>query len=152
MAFGLSKPGTHHRKLSDLPNEWVGWLEPGVEVEGKMKVTGGLFRLNSSFKGEIVSEGSVVVHDQGEVDGNIQCRVLSITGKVKGTVHAKERLEIKEHGSVVGDIYTSCLLVDPGGFFDGQCHMHTPEAAIQPSGGVDSQEHLLASTAETKPT
>jgi hypothetical protein len=92
MAFGLSKPGTRHRELSDLPNDWVGWLEPGVEVEGKMKVTGGLIRLNSFFKGDIVSDGAVVVHDQGEVEGNIQSRVVSITGKVKGTVHAKERL------------------------------------------------------------
>jgi cytoskeletal protein CcmA (bactofilin family) len=141
MAFGLSKPGTRHRELSDLPGDWVGWLEPGVEVEGKMKVTGGLIRLNSFFKGDIVSDGAVVVHDQGEVEGNIQSRVVSITGKVKGTVHAKERLEIKEHGSVVGDIYTSCLLVDPGGFFDGQCHMPTPEPATQEPNGVDSQEH-----------
>ena len=141
MAFGLSKPGTRRCELSDLPNDWVGWLEPGVEVEGKMKVTGGLIRLNSFFKGDIVSDGAVVVHDQGEVEGNIQSRVVSITGKVKGTVHAKERLEIKEHGSVVGDIYTSCLLVDPGGFFDGQCHMPTPEPATQKPNGVDSQEH-----------
>ena len=142
MAFGLSKPGTRHRELSNLPTDWVGWLEPGVEVEGMMKVTGGLIRLNSFFKGEIVSEGSVVVHDQGEVEGNIQCRVLSITGKVKGTVHAKERLEIKKHGSVVGNIYTSCLMIDPGGFFDGQCHMPTPEPAIPAPNGVDSQEHI----------
>ena len=73
----------------------------------------------------------VVVHDQGEVEGEIKSRVVSITGKVKGTVHAKERLEIKEHGIVLGDIYTPCLLVDPGGFFDGQCHMPTPEPASQ---------------------
>ena len=142
MAFGMSKPTKRRRELSSLPDDWVGWLEPGVEVEGKMKVTGGLIRLNSFFKGEIVSEGSVVVHDQGEVEGNIQCQVLSVTGKVKGTVHAKECLEIKESGSVVGDIYTSCLLVDPGGFFDGQCHMPAPEPAIPAPIGVDSQEHI----------
>ncbi len=80
-----------------------------------------------------------MVHDQGEVEGNIQARVVNITGKVKGNVHAKERLEIKEHGSVVGDIYSSCLLVDPGGFFDGQCHMPAPEPAIQSPEVADSQ-------------
>jgi cytoskeletal protein CcmA (bactofilin family) len=68
--------------------------------------------------------------------------VLSVTGKVKGTVHAKERLEINESGSVVGDIHTSCLPVDPGGFFDGQCHMPTPEPAIPAPNEVDSQEHI----------
>ena len=102
MAFGMGKPTTRRRELSDLPGDWVGWLEPGVEMEGKMKVSGGLIRLNAHFKGEIVSDGAVVVHDQGEVEGDIQSRVVSITGKVKGAVHAKERLEIKEHGIVHG--------------------------------------------------
>ena len=40
MAFGMSKPTTRRRELSDLPDDWVGWLEPGVEMEGKMKVIG----------------------------------------------------------------------------------------------------------------
>jgi len=141
MAFGISKPTTRRRELSDLPDDWVGWLEPGVKVEGKMTVTGGLIRLNSHFKGEILSDGAVVVHDQGEVEGEINSRVVSITGKVKGTVHAKERLEIKEHGIVQGDIYTPCLLVDPGGFFDGQCHMPTPEPASAAPKAADSPEH-----------
>ena len=141
MAFSLNKPATRRRELSDLPDDWVGWLEPGVEVEGKMKVTGGLLRLNSHFKGEIVSDGAVVVHDQGEVEGDISSRVVSITGKVKGTVHAKERLEIKEHGIVLGDIHTPCLMVDPGGFFDGQCHMPSPEPASQTPKSLDADKH-----------
>jgi cytoskeletal protein CcmA (bactofilin family) len=140
MAFNLNKPATRRRELSDLPDDWVGWLEPGVEVEGKMRVTRGLVRLNSHFKGEIVSDGAVVVHDQGEVEGDIQSRVVSITGKVKGKVHAKERLEIKEHGIVVGDIETPCLMIDPGGFFDGQCHMPAPEPSTQAPKSLDSKE------------
>jgi cytoskeletal protein CcmA (bactofilin family) len=141
MAFGMSKPATRRRELSHLPDDCVCWLEPGVELEGNMKVASGLIWLNARFKGDIVSDGPVVVHDQGEVEGNIQCRVVSITGKVKGTVHARERLEIKEHGIVVGGIYTSCLSVDPGGFLDGECHMPTPEPASQTPEGVASQGH-----------
>ena len=127
MPFGLGK--STRRQLPELSGDWVGWLDPGVEVEGKMKVTSGLIRVNTHFKGEIQSEGAVVVHDQGEVDGDIRTRILSVTGKIKGNVHASERLEIKEHGVVLGSIYTPCLLVDPGGFFDGQCHMPTPGPA-----------------------
>ncbi len=141
MAFGMGKPSAHRRELTDLPDDWVGWLEPGVEVEGKMKVTTGLVRLNSHFRGEITSDGAVVVHDQGEVEGDIHAKVASITGKVKGSIHAAERLEIKEHGIVLGDIFTPCLLVDPGGFFDGQCHMPTPEPAGQTPSSADAQEH-----------
>jgi cytoskeletal protein CcmA (bactofilin family) len=131
MAFGIGKLKTRRQQFSELPDDWVGWLEPGVELEGKMHVTRGLVRLNTHFKGKISSEGAVVVHDQGEVEGEIHSKVVSITGKVKGTIHAAERLEIKEHGIVLGHIYTPCLLVDPGGFFDGQCHMPAPEPASQ---------------------
>ena len=140
MEFSINKLTSRRRELSGLPEDWVGWLEPGVEMEGKMKVTGGLFRLNAHFKGEIVSDGAVVVHDQGEVEGEIQSRVVSITGKVKGSVHAQERLEIKENGILLGDIYTPCLMVDPGGFFDGECHMPTPEPANQAPKEEESTE------------
>jgi cytoskeletal protein CcmA (bactofilin family) len=140
MAFGLGK-SRRRRELAELPDDWVGWLEPGVELEGKMKVSSGLIRLNTQFRGEIVSEGTVVVHDQGEIEGDIHTKVLSITGKVKGNVHATDRLEIKEHGIVLGDIYTPCLVVDPGGYFDGQCHMPTPEPEKQTATDRDSEGH-----------
>jgi cytoskeletal protein CcmA (bactofilin family) len=103
-----------------------------VEVEGKMKIASGLIRVNTHFTGEIRSEGTVVVHDQGEVDGEIHTRIISVTGKIKGNVHASELLEIKEHGVVLGAIYTPCLVVDPGGFFDGQCHMPHPNPPPKP--------------------
>jgi cytoskeletal protein CcmA (bactofilin family) len=137
MPFGFGK--SKRRQLADLPDDWVGWLEPGVEVEGKMKVTSGLIRVNTHFKGEIDCEGTVVVNDQGEVDGEIRTRIISVTGKIKGKVHASERLEIKEHGVVLADIFTPCLLVDPGGFFDGKCHMPTPEPVTQTANGVDTK-------------
>jgi cytoskeletal protein CcmA (bactofilin family) len=128
MPFGWGK-SRRRRQLADLPDDWVGWLEPSVEVEGKLKFSAGLIRLNSHFKGEIYSEGTVVIHDQGEVEGEVRSKLVSITGKLKGSVYASERIEIKENGVVMGDIYTSCLVVDPGGVFAGQCHMPTPEPA-----------------------
>ena len=138
MPFGFGK--SKRRRLADLPGDWVGWLEPGVEVEGKMKVTSGLIRVNTLFKGEISCEGTVVVHDEGEVDGEIHSRIISTTGKIKGNIHASERLEIKECGVVIGDIYTPCLVIDPGGSFDGNCHMPTPESAPQATSGA--KEHV----------
>jgi cytoskeletal protein CcmA (bactofilin family) len=141
MAFSLKRP--RRRELVELlDDDMVGLLEPGVEVEGKMKIASGMIRLNSHFKGEIASEGTIVVAEQGEVEAEIRAKHISIAGKVKGSVHASERLEIKEHGIVLGDIHTPSLVVDPGGYFDGQCHMPTPEPARQPASGVDSKGRL----------
>jgi cytoskeletal protein CcmA (bactofilin family) len=140
MPFGFGK-SRRRRQRADLPDDWVGWLEPGVEVDGKMKIASGLMRVNTHFTGEIRCEGTVVVHDQGEVEGEIYARIISVTGKIKGSIHASESLEIKEHGVVLGAIYTPCLIVDPGGFFDGQSHMPTPEPTSQAINGLSTKNN-----------
>lgn len=139
MRFGLGKKRGRHQPAEMEQEEWTGHIEPGVEMEGKLKVSAadGLFRLNSHFKGDIQSEGKVVVAEQGDVEANMRARLISIYGKVRGTIRAFERLEIMEHGIVLGDIYTPCLVIDPGGYFDGQCHMPTPEPAKQIADGVE---------------
>ena len=113
----------------------VGFLEPGVEVEGKLKVPAGMFRLNCHVKGEVHSEGMLVVAEQGEVEGDIHARQISVAGKVKGSIRASESLEIKKAGIVLGGIFTPKLFVEPGGYFDGQCHMPTPEPEKQSTPG-----------------
>lgn len=112
-----------HLGHSRQPEAATGSLDPGIEMEGKMKASAGLVRINAHFKGEIVSEGTIVIAEQGEVEASIQAKVISIAGKVKGNVHATERLEIKEHGVLLGDIHTPVLTIEPGGYFEGECQM-----------------------------
>ena len=133
MALFSSKPARRRPALEAPDHELVGHLEAPVEVEGKMKVSTGLIRLDGHFKGEIVCDGFVEVNEPGEIEGEIHTKWISINGKVKGTVHASEALAIMEHGVVLGDIYTPKLIIEPGGYFDGQCHMPTPEPAKSPT-------------------
>lgn len=142
MAFGFGKKRRRRELIDLLDDEMVGLLMPGVEMEGKMRVTvnAGLVRVNTHFKGEIECEGTIAVNDQGEVEADIRTKVLSVKGKVKGTIHASERLEIMEHGVVLGDIYTPCLIIDPGGYFDGTCHMPTPEPEKSTAPAVESKD------------
>ncbi len=110
----------------------VAALEPGVDVEGKMALTSGTVRVNAHFKGEIVGDGTVLVAERGEVEAEIKAKTVVVVGKVKGSVRAAERLEIRERGVILGDIFTPVLLVEPGGYFDGQCHMPTQTAETAP--------------------
>lgn len=138
------KANPRRRQLAQLlENDLIGLIEPGIELEGRLKFSSGMVRLNAHFKGEIQSEGSIVVADEGEVEAEIHARHVSIAGKVKGAIHASERIEIREHGVILGDIYTPCLVVDPGGYFDGQCHMPTPADPLKQSvKGTASKENL----------
>lgn len=108
-------------------HELVGLLEPGIEFEGKMTVASGLVRINTHLKGEVDCAGAVVIADQGEVEGEIRAGFVSIAGKVKGTIRATEKVEIKANGVVLGDIHTASLVIERGGYFDGQCHMPIPD-------------------------
>jgi cytoskeletal protein CcmA (bactofilin family) len=121
LSFWKSRPQPAPSPGEDM----VGYFEPSVELEGIMKVAAGMIRLNTHFKGAITSQGTVVVAGQGEVEASIQAKLVSVAGKVKGNVHASDRLEIKEHGVVLGEIYTRVLVVEPGGYLEGQCHMPT---------------------------
>jgi cytoskeletal protein CcmA (bactofilin family) len=140
----------NHRKpnvtteFADLGRqEVVGLLEPGIEMDGKIKLSSGALRLNSHFKGEIEGDGVVLVAEQGEVDASITVKAVSVAGKVKGSVHASERIEINQHGVVLGDIFTPVLVVEPGGYFDGTCHMPTPGTNERTTNEVDKREQTI---------
>lgn len=125
--------------LRTVPNEEVvAFLEPGIEIEGQMRVSTGMVRLNCQFRGEVYSEGTVIVPSQGEVEGEIEALQISIAGKVKGKVRAAERLEIMEHGILLGDVETPTLVVDPGAYFSGHCEMPTDEIERAAPNEVDS--------------
>lgn len=111
---------------STVDHELVGLLEPGVEFEGRMTISSGMVRLDTHFRGEIHSKGVLVLAERGELEGEIHSKLVSVAGKVKGVIHASERVEIKANGVVLGDIHAPSLIVEPGGYFDGQCHMPAP--------------------------
>src|SRR5579859_4014590 len=140
MPFGSGK-NRRRRELTELlEDDLVGLLLPGADFYGKMSFASGMIRLDSHCKGEITCEGTIMVGNQGEIEADIHARIISIGGKVKGTIHASERIEIKERGLLQGDIHTPCLVVDPGGFFDGQCHMAAPEPEKQPSQNIGAKK------------
>ena len=136
MRFGLLRPKGEFKEVSNV--DLVALLAPGIELEGTMKYASGTTRLDCHFKGEISSEGTIVVGDRGEVEANIHAKQISIAGKVKGNVQASECLELKEHAVLLGDVETPSLIIDPGGYFEGHCHMPTAVSEDSTSNQVDS--------------
>lgn len=120
----------------------VALFEPGVEIEGKVRINEGMVRFNTHFKGEVSGDGEVVVAEQGEVEADLDVKAVSVTGKLKGNVHVSDRIEIRERGMVLGNIYTPILVVEPGGYFDGECHMPATSNTAVPSetGGQTSKQ------------
>jgi len=111
----------------EAPGNLVALLGGGTEFEGTLRAGAGQVRLDAAFKGTATSEGTITIDEHGDVVAELNAKVISISGKLKGTAKASERLEIRSRGVVLGDISTPVLIVEPGGYFDGQCHMPVPE-------------------------
>jgi len=102
------------------------YLGPDVSIEGILRFEHSVL-IEGKFKGEIQSNGQLVIGESAEVEADIQSRQITIKGTVKGTVKATERLQIQGKAEVSGDLTTPSLQMDETVTFEGKCSM-TPNS------------------------
>ena len=125
LIFGRKKS---QPQSSPAPSEAiVSSFGPGAEFEGTLTAAAGTVCINSCFRGKAISDGTILIGETGNVEAELSARVITVAGKLKGLARASERFEIRARGVVLGDISTPVLLIEPGGFLEGQCHMPNPE-------------------------
>ncbi len=156
-------------------------------VEGKTMSTdairplpttpGGSARLGASLhvKGEI--SGNEDLHVDGSVEGLIQledrkltvgasakvtadvvAREVVVYGSVKGNLRARDRIEIKKDGSVVGDLTTARIMIEDGAYFKGSIEIdrnaaeaaaHSDKPAVARPAGTPSPVHAAPIAAKS---
>ncbi len=111
-------------------------LRGGMAYIGKtVKVKGELSgREDLYVDGEV--EGTVELRDHhltvgpnGRVKANLYAKDITIIGKVEGNVRAIDKVEIRKSGSLIGDIITSCPIIEEGAYVKGSIEMQRPEVA-----------------------
>ena len=117
--------------LGDGDGEWAGFLDQEARVEGTLEVPG-TFRLDGAVKGNILSRHALVLGETAQVEGEIEGERVVIYGKFRGIVRARQQVEIHPGAVVSGDVYTPCLILEPGGRFNGRCYLNTPAAEGEP--------------------
>jgi len=111
--------------------EFTGFLDKGVRCEGTLEASG-VFRIDAQMKGNLLSSHSLVLGEGARVEGQIEGNHVIIAGKFDGVIFAKGRVEIQARGVVTGEIHSPCLVIDPGGIFDGRCHMLAASESTKP--------------------
>ena len=119
------------RKKEEHSDEWTGFLDKAVRLEGTLELVG-TFRLDARVKGNIISADSLVLGEEARVEGQIEGNHVVISGRFDGVIFAKGRVEIQARGVVTGEIHAPCLVIEPGGIFDGHCHMLASSEAGRP--------------------
>jgi cytoskeletal protein CcmA (bactofilin family) len=118
-------------KGSAPSGEWIGFLDKGVTVEGRVELAG-TFRIDCQMKGTIVSNSTVVLGENARVEGEIDGNHVVVGGRFEGVLSAKGRVEILAKGVVRGEVHAPCMVIEAGGILDGRCHMTNVEEGKQP--------------------
>ena len=90
------------------------------------------------------TESNLTIGEGAKVNGQINANVITIGGKIRGIVRAKDKLNLDSKSNLKGDIFTKDLVNDEGAKFDGKCKTGGS------TGIGESQETTKPSTTITK--
>lgn len=114
--------GERERPLRVIEQNPTTLLDRGCQFEGKLTFEGSV-QINGRFRGEIFSDGHLVIGEGAEVEGKIEIDSVQISGNMVGTIQAKRKIEMLPPACVRGDITTVSLVVQEGAQFEGNCSM-----------------------------
>jgi cytoskeletal protein CcmA (bactofilin family) len=88
--------------------------------------------VEGEVKGLLISAHTLILGDEARVEGQIEGNDVVISGHFSGVIFAKGKVEIHNQGIATGEIHSHCLVIEPGGIFDGECHITAPSEAAKP--------------------
>jgi cytoskeletal protein CcmA (bactofilin family) len=101
-------------------------ISSGVLIEGKLASKGNV-RVDGTVKGDVNVTGNVTVGESGEINGQINADVITVGGKITGTLNAKEKVVLEAKAILKGDLIAKILVVEGGAKFDGNSKMDSKE-------------------------
>jgi len=94
-------------------------LGPGLKIKGELIGHEDL-KLEGKIEGAISLGGHRLnVGSTAHIHAHIVAREVVVAGEVIGNVNARDRIEIKKGGSIVGDLTTARIVIEDGAFFKG---------------------------------
>jgi len=100
----------------------INLIANGTSVTGDITSDSGI-RIDGKLKGKMNIKGKVVIGNPGEVNGDIVCKQIEVSGLVNGNIHAAELVSLKATAKINGEIITRKLAIEPGAVFTGSCRM-----------------------------
>jgi len=106
-------------------------ISSGVIVEGKLSSNGNV-RIDGTVNGDINANGNLTIGNQGEVTGEVHAQVITVGGKISGTITAHDKIILESTSLLKGDIITKILVVEEGAVFEGKSTMNSPNKPSNP--------------------
>ncbi|HWR44055.1 polymer-forming cytoskeletal protein [Sporomusa sp.] len=115
--FGSSKKQTI--SMSDQVGTII-----GRDTSFKGNITSqGTIRIDGQHEGELVTAGDVVVGESGRMQAHLKACNAIVAGTINGNIEVSDKLELLPTAKVCGDITVGTLTINEGAVFRGACHM-----------------------------
>jgi len=118
-------------------------------IKGEVTGSEALY-IDGRVEGSINLAGNrVTIGRNGVVSANVVAREIVIIGKVRGNLNASDRVDIRNEGSLTGDVIAQRISIEDGAFFKGGIDIQKPNSSQQQkvNGKSDSTSVSGASSA-----
>lgn len=100
-------------------------------IKGELTGTEPLY-IEGRIEGTIHLAGSrLTVGKTGEILADIDAREIIVLGKVHGNCRASDRVDIRDGGSLTGNVITPRISIDDGAYFKGGVDIRNPRELNQ---------------------
>ena len=94
-------------------------LGASLNIKGEISGNEDL-QIDGSVEGLVqLDDRKLTVGASARVTADLIAREVIVYGNVKGNLRARDRIEIKKDGSVVGDLTTARIMIEDGAYFKG---------------------------------
>jgi cytoskeletal protein CcmA (bactofilin family) len=109
-------------------------LGPSLQVKGEISGDEDLL-IDGSVEGRVHLEGrNLTIGTTAKITADIVADEVVVGGNLKGNIRAKNRIEIKKDGSVIGDLTTAQIMIEDGAYFKGSIEIE--RSAEKPAGNA----------------
>ena len=120
-----------------------------AKIEGKFQIEDSL-QIECEIGGELEVGGRLVIGEKGTVNADVRTVDALIMGTYEGNMIATGNVEIASTGRVIGNLQTDSLVIEKGGFFNGNVasidkkDRGEPKSAL-PARGEESKREVIPS-------
>jgi cytoskeletal protein CcmA (bactofilin family) len=134
-------------------------MEKDIVNIGKSVVIKGELNGSEDLTIEGHVEGTIQLRDHvltigpnGRIKAQVFAKAVIVLGEVTGNVTASDKVDIRDNGSVDGDIISPRVAIAEGAHFRGSVDMQRKAGAAQPQGPKPPTAQAETKTPQTQPT
>ena len=133
------------RPISSTPGGSTARLGASLHVKGEISGNEDL-HVDGSVEGLVqLEDRKLTVGASAKLTADVVAREVVVYGSVKGNLRARDRIEIKKDGSVVGDLTTARIMIEDGAYFKGSIEIDRSKS--EAGADLDKPAYTRAATA-----